>query len=188
VQSLPGKMVNLSGATAVISWSAAQGPGQEHGGNLPLEALMWGSLSAVSLPIGAILGIYLSPVNPYIVANTIAFGAGSLLFAVTIELYGEQLHHVEADGFKKGKQEMVVCLLSAVLGSIIYLNLNRWVEGEDGESLEHFGHEVDVEQRGRPSVGEPGTRAHTNLGRLRNAVKQKIGVARILQAGAGKAL
>lgn len=109
-----------------------------------------------------------------------------MLFAVTIELYGEQLHHVEADGFKKGKQEMAVCLLSAVLGAIIYLNLNRLVEGEDGDSIEHFGHEADVEQRGR-SGSEPGTRAQTNLGRLRNAVKQKIGVARILQAGAGKA-
>lgn len=182
-------LVHVLGAVQTIAGSAAQGPGQEHGGNLPLEALMWGSLSAVSLPIGAVLGIYLSPVNPYIVANTIAFGAGCLLFAVTIELYGEQLHHVEADGFKKGKQEMAVCLVSAVLGSIIYLYLNRWVEGEEGDSIEHFGHEAgigDVE-RPRPSVAEPGSRAHTNLGRLRNVVKQKIGVARLLQAGAGKA-
>merc|ERR1719453_491762 len=104
--------------------------------NMPLEALIWGTLSAISLPIGAVMGIYFSPVDPYFVANTIAFGAGCLLFAVTIELYGEQLHHVESDGFKDGKIEMAVCLVSAVVGSILYPFLNRWVEGDEDEEVD----------------------------------------------------
>lgn len=60
-----------------------------------VEALLLGLLSGASLPIGAYLGDKLSPVRQDVVAGMMAFGAGALLFAVTVELYGQSLHEVE---------------------------------------------------------------------------------------------
>merc|ERR1719440_1017719 len=59
------------------------------------DAFFYGLLSASSFPLGAITGIFFAPVSPFVVALIIAFGAGSLLFAVTVELYGAELQHLE---------------------------------------------------------------------------------------------
>jgi len=102
----------------------------------PVDALVFGLLSAVSLPIGAMLGVYFSPVDPYMVSLAIAFGAGCLMFAVTIELYGVQLSHIEhhaGEGKMKGHMEFVVTVIFAVLGGLGYIYLNRWMEGNHAE-------------------------------------------------------
>jgi hypothetical protein len=78
------------------------------------------------------MGMALSPVDPYVVANIISFGAGCLMFAVTVELYGEQLKHLHEHNHEEGVLEVILCLFAALLGAILYLMLNRWVE-----SLEH---------------------------------------------------
>lgn len=101
-----------------------------------LDALVFGLLSAISLPIGAIMGVYFSPVNPYVVSLTIAFGAGCLMFAVTIELYGVQLEHIEAhadQGKMRGHLEFAVTCFFAILGGLGYIYLNRWMEGDAAE-------------------------------------------------------
>jgi hypothetical protein len=105
-------------------------------------AFFYGLLSAISFPIGSVLGIALSPVSPYVVALIIAFGAGSLLFAVTVELYGEQLKHLEEHGHHhEGVVEVGICLTMAFVGSLVYIALNRYVEGMAEADLEEDGKE-----------------------------------------------
>lgn len=100
------------------------------------DAFFYGLLSAISFPLGSILGIWCSPVSPFVVSMIIAFGAGSLLFAVTVELYGEQLKHLEEHNHhQEGVIEVGVCLGMAMIGALIYIMLNRYVESlsEGGE-------------------------------------------------------
>merc|ERR1719353_1724109 len=82
----------------------------------------------------------MSPVDPYFVALIIAFGAGCLMFAVTVELYGEQLMHLEHHKHQEGVMEVIICLVAAFAGSLAYISLNRWVEGMEGEGEDE--HEV----------------------------------------------
>merc|ERR1719159_1447429 len=90
------------------------------------EAALFGIISSLSLPIGAYLGQWLSPVKDYVVAAIVAFGAGALLFAVTVELYGHALHEV-AHG-TLGYTEMFTTVACALLGALIYLYLNKAME------------------------------------------------------------
>lgn len=97
----------------------------------PVLALVFGLLSALSLPLGALLGILLSPVDPFLVANIISFGAGSLIFAVTVELYGDQLMHLHRSQYE-GTAEIIICLIAALFGAVGYILLNRAVEQLEG--------------------------------------------------------
>jgi len=105
------------------------------------EALMFGIVSSLSLPIGALLGQYFSPVEDYIVAAIVAFGAGALLFAVTVELYGHALHEVAHGSL--GYTEMVTTVACALLGALLYLWLNKvmeqWIEGDEEEGDDEAG-------------------------------------------------
>ena len=62
--------------------------------NLSTQALFWGLISAASLPLGAILGLLWRP-GSRISSAFMAFGAGALLFALSIELLGHVPHYVE---------------------------------------------------------------------------------------------
>lgn len=128
-------------------------------------AFFYGLLSAISFPIGSVLGIALAPVSPYVVALIIAFGAGSLLFAVTVELYGEQLKHLEEHGHHhEGVVEVGICLFMAFAGSLVYIALNRYVEGMAEADLEEDGKEggdasttkaLESAERGKMSPRRP---------------------------------
>lgn len=84
------------------------------------NAFMWGALSAVSLPIGALLGIIWKP-KQKINSAFMAFGAGALLFALTIELFGHVPHHVE----EHGMTALYVSLISALMGAFLFDGLNN---------------------------------------------------------------
>eukprot|EP00928_Gymnodinium_smaydae_P089287 TRINITY_DN73277_c0_g1_i1.p1 TRINITY_DN73277_c0_g1~~TRINITY_DN73277_c0_g1_i1.p1 ORF type:complete len:381 (-),score=16.15 TRINITY_DN73277_c0_g1_i1:282-1424(-) len=89
-------------------------------------AFLFGILSGTSLPLGAYLGIRWSPVSDAHTAMMMAFGAGALLFAVTVELYGHALHEVS-----KGRltlMEMFTTISGALAGAAFYLFINRWLE------------------------------------------------------------
>jgi zinc transporter ZupT len=113
----------------------------ETGSSIPpavWTAFFYGLLSGASFPLGALLGIFFAPVSPYVVALIVAFGAGALLFAVTVELYGEQLKHLEEHNHHhEGVVEVGICLTMAFVGSLVYIALNRYVEklteGDEGE-------------------------------------------------------
>ena len=87
---------------------------------LGTSAFRWGILSAVSLPLGAILGLWLRPKRK-LSSCLMAFGAGALLFALTIELFGHVPHHVETHG----KGAILAALIGAVTGGVLFDGLNR---------------------------------------------------------------
>lgn len=86
-------------------------------------AFWFGILSAVSLPIGAVLGLWLKPTSR-IVAAIMAFGAGALLAALTLELVAEAL---EKGGF-------LPLALGSVVGAVIFVGFNQ-VLNEQGAFL-----------------------------------------------------
>jgi len=123
------------------------------------EALMFGIISSLSLPIGAFLGQWLSPVDDTNVAAIVAFGAGALLFAVTVELYGHALHELAHGGL--GYIEMVTTICCAILGAYLYLWLNAMME----HWIEHQGEEEDDEpasSSGAEPKAAPGPTARTS--------------------------
>merc|ERR1719379_1731030 len=132
------------------------------------DALFYGFLSGLSFPLGSMVGIALSPVSPYVVALIVAFGAGALLFAVTVELYGEQLKHLEEHNHhQEGVVEVSVCLVMAFVGAMVYIALNRYVESlaegpekesekeaSDKQSASGVASGVDMERGGRGAQQE----------------------------------
>ncbi len=84
-----------------------------------LNAAFRGALSAVSLPLGALLGIWWRPPQK-INSAFMAFGAGALLFALTIELFGHTPHNVESHGMFA----LFVTLGGALCGGLLFDLLN----------------------------------------------------------------
>eukprot|EP00435_Cladocopium_sp_Y103_P053127 s189_g16.t4 len=108
-----------------------------------LQALLFGLFSALSLPLGALLGLALAPVSAKVTAQWMAFGGGALVFAVATQLFGESLFRLDAStwirpGGGKGPgcdercKELcvnnILQILGAMLGATMYLLLNRWLE------------------------------------------------------------
>ena len=62
-------------------------------------AFFFGGLSALSLPLGAIVGISLNP-GLRLTAAVMAFGAGALLCALALELVVPALEHFPTNKFE----------------------------------------------------------------------------------------
>lgn len=95
--------------------------------SLGLSAFGWGILSAISLPLGAALGLWLKPKRK-INSAFMAFGAGALLFALTIELFGHVPHHVE----EHGMNSLYAALVGAVAGGLLFDALNNILNSRGG--------------------------------------------------------
>lgn len=100
--------------------------------SLALSAVFWGAMSAVSLPLGALLGLALVP-KRRVASSAMAFGAGALLFALSIELFGHALHvasdrhgHVDRPGL------ILAAMLAAIVGGLLFNGLNLLLEGKGG--------------------------------------------------------
>lgn len=106
-----------------------------------LQALIFGLFSALSLPVGAVLGLYLETVPARTTSRWMAFGSGALVFAVATQLYGEALFRLlyQADlGKRTGDGCSQVCQtrfkninlqnIMGLVGAMLYLMLNRWLE------------------------------------------------------------
>src|SRR6056297_1816954 len=90
-------------------------------GNPLLSALFFGLLTAVSLPLGAIVARFWVP-RDRVLASLMAFGAGALLSALTIDLVGNALEHGNAWPLSGG----------AVLGGLLFVVLNQVVNNQGG--------------------------------------------------------
>ena len=66
---------------------------------LALQGFFWGAVSAVSLPLGAALGLWSRPPRK-VLSGLMAFGGGALLFALTLELFS---HAIDEAGDGHGK-------------------------------------------------------------------------------------
>ena len=82
---------------------------------------MWGCISAVSLPLGAIIGLWSSPPRK-ITSALMAFGGGALLFALTIELFAHSLHRAH-----EGHDIWIILatMIGAILGGLLFEFLNQ---------------------------------------------------------------
>ncbi len=87
---------------------------------LGAQGFGWGIVSAISLPLGAVLGLWLKP-NRKVSSALMAFGAGALLFALTIELFAHVPHHVLDHGYPA----LYAVLAGAVGGGLLFELLNR---------------------------------------------------------------
>ena len=84
-------------------------------------AFFWGIASAVSLPIGAGIGIYFRP-GKTVTSAMMAFGAGALLFALTIELFGHVLHIAHE---QHNPNIVYVTAVGAIIGALIFDFFNQ---------------------------------------------------------------
>ncbi len=90
-------------------------------------AFFWGIISAIALPIGAFLGMWLRP-GRKVNSVFMAFGGGALLFALTIELFGHVPHHVELHG----SGIIWVVFAGAVAGGMLFSGMNAILNNYGG--------------------------------------------------------
>lgn len=95
--------------------------------SLGLSAFSWGIASAVSLPLGAAIGLWWKPKRK-VNSAFMAFGAGALLFALTIELFGEVPHHVH----EHGMGSLVSAIVGAICGGLLFDALNSILNSKGG--------------------------------------------------------
>jgi len=88
--------------------------------SLLLTALFWGAVSAVSLPLGAWAGIRWRP-HSKVVSTLMAFGAGALLFALSVELLG----HVPELAREMGISALLAGVGGALTGGVVFDLLNQ---------------------------------------------------------------
>ena len=97
-----------------------------------LLALGWGLLSAVSLPAGALVGLWSRP-RERVISALMAFGGGALLFALSIELFGHALHVASDQHARIEKPGIVLAtMFAAVLGGLLFQGLNRLLDSRGG--------------------------------------------------------
>lgn len=105
---------------------------------LCLQALLFGLFSALSMPLGAVLGIVMWPVAERTTARWMAFGAGALVFAVATQLYGEALFRLANSVIPGSGHCGHLCQQNfaninlqtgmGVVGSLLYIALNWCLE------------------------------------------------------------
>ena len=89
-----------------------------------------GVFSSISLIIGAACGIYLK-VPTKVISIIMAFGAGALLFALSIEIYGIAICQFE-NGGHTDRIPMLLLAVGSVLGAIMFSVTNYLVETKGG--------------------------------------------------------
>jgi len=107
---------------------------------LVLEAFLFSLLASLALPFGAIIGVTFAPVSENLVALLMSFGAGALLFAVTIEMYGDQLHSLNSHPSHMNSEQqskrftlflyikIIISLGACGVGGWLYLLFNRFLK------------------------------------------------------------
>lgn len=88
---------------------------------MPFDAFMSGLISAISLPIGALIGIIFRP-GRRVVAAVMAFGSGALLAAISFELLDPALETAGIGALAIG----------FVAGSVLYVALNAAIQNLGG--------------------------------------------------------
>jgi len=98
--------------------------------SLYLTGFFWGTVSAVSLPLGAVIGLWTKP-SRKITSTLMAFGAGALLFALTTELFGHALH-VASDhhGAIVNPWIIIVMMIAAAVGGLLFQLLNQLLNNQ----------------------------------------------------------
>jgi zinc transporter ZupT len=90
-------------------------------GIISLDALLFGLISAISLPIGVLIAFAWTP-KPKVVASFMAIGAGALLAALTIDLVSTSLE----------KGHFYPLALGMIIGGLFFVALNKIVDDKGG--------------------------------------------------------
>lgn len=105
---------------------------------LALKAAGWGILSAISLIIGAVIGVLRNP-KKEIRAALMAYGSGALIEALSIELFAHIVHMANDSGSHRrlsedspGKPLVYVAMGMAILGGSIFAGLNQILNDAGG--------------------------------------------------------
>ena len=92
----------------------------------------WGALSGVSLPLGAMIGLWTRPTRR-VASSAMAFGGGALLFALSIELFGHALHRAgDGHGHVTRPDLMLAAIGAAIVGGLLFNGLNAILEDRGG--------------------------------------------------------
>ena len=86
-----------------------------------IMALVWGLVSAVSLPMGAVFGLWTKP-SRKVTSSMMAFGGGALLFALTIELFAHSMH---LSDLHEDKWIILSTVIGAMIGGLVFESLNQ---------------------------------------------------------------
>lgn len=89
--------------------------------SIVIQAFLFGLLSAASLPLGSLTAELWTPGNR-IVAAMMAFGAGALLSALTIDIVGNALN----------QGQFYPLALGCIVGGLLFILLNRMVNNKGG--------------------------------------------------------
>lgn len=88
------------------------------GRSAALHAMLAQFFAAAALPLGAMLGVVAAPVHPGVVAALNAFGAGALIFALSVQVYAEILLSLGAR--TSGGVQIALGLVCTILGAVSY--------------------------------------------------------------------
>jgi len=88
------------------------------------SALLWGAGSAATFPAGALVGLHFSMSHTHL-GLLMAFGAGTLIFAVSVELFGELLDRVR--GGRAHLLDVGIEFGAAILGALLYMQMNQFM-------------------------------------------------------------
>jgi len=88
------------------------------------------------------VGILVGEVSKYTQGLLLAFGAGALLFALTIEIYGHALHEMH-NNYDYGIISISISVAAAFVGAYAYLSANRWLNAEHHKGDEEQGADID---------------------------------------------
>jgi zinc transporter ZupT len=108
------------------------------GSNYAVWAFMLGGLSAISLPLGSLLGLTWKP-SPKITAVFTAFGGGALLAALSIELVAPTVMMVVGQGHSgdlissdHAVTKMVSLIIGCMAGGLFFFFLNEALNSRGG--------------------------------------------------------
>jgi zinc transporter ZupT len=98
-------------------------------------AIALGGLSAVSLPMGSVLGIVFKP-KPYVTGFLAAFGAGALLAALAIELVAPTAAALTGSGRGHGEgtplHQFYALIIGSIIGGSLFVILDQLVNSHGG--------------------------------------------------------
>ena len=100
-----------------------------------LFAAFLGGLSAVSLPLGSLLGLSWQP-SQKVIGSMTAFGGGALIAALAVELVAPTvIHYAHAGGpieRSEASTHLVKLIIGALMGGVIFLLLNNIINEKGG--------------------------------------------------------
>ena len=136
--------------------------------DLSTQALLWGLASAVSLPVGAALGLALRP-GSRVSSAFMAFGAGALLFALSIELLGHVPHYVS----EMGNMALYVAVAGAIVGGLVFDTLNQMLNNR-GAFLRNLSNAKDFVARTKKARAKRMLRRLSRVKSLQNLPPEDI--------------